>query len=292
MVTVSVILVNYNGEQVVLDCLKSVQAQLQSYSYEVIVVDNASSDRSPDQIAVQFPTVKLLRQTENHGFGGGNNIGAAAATGEYLFLLNTDTQLTCDVLAALVPVLEQDPTIGIVAPQLLNPDGTLQLSTAPAISLWGEYQILKQLYQYEDPQHQPAIRQKFAQVQAVDSATGAALLMRRSLFEDLEGFDETFFMYFEDCDFCQRVLDRGLKIIYTPAVSLMHICGYSVKKVQERIRVEYRRSQLFYYRKHRPLHEQLLLRSYLTVKFTLSLLRGNRQRNLDIIRLALNLPQR
>jgi GT2 family glycosyltransferase len=262
---VSIVLVNYNGGPVVLDCLASIQAQLNQVPYEVILVDNASSDGSADRIAQQFPEVQLVRSPVNRGFGAGNNAGASLALGQYLFLLNTDTILTADLLPTLVALMGDDPTIGIVGPQLRNPDGSFQLSTSPALGIRGELRALQQQRQYR--QQRAQLSQQFDRQQTVDIVIGAALLIRTGLFQTLGGFDERFFMYFEESDLCQRAQDQGWKIMYTPAVSLIHLGGYSVGKTADGLRLEYRRSQLYYYQKHRPLWEQVMLRSYLALKF-------------------------
>ncbi|MBW4443220.1 MAG: glycosyltransferase family 2 protein [Plectolyngbya sp. WJT66-NPBG17] len=291
MVTVSIILVNYNGAEITIECLHSIQSQLHSVPYEVIVVDNASTDQSAASIEKAFPEVKLLRQSQNRGFGTGNNIGAKIASGKYLFLLNTDTILTSDLLPHLVEVIEKDSTIGIIGPKLLNPDGSLQLSTARSISLWGEYQDLKQKIDYQKLEARSHISEQFTTLQEVDIVIGAALLIRRDLFESLGGFDETFFMYFEESDLCQRVREKGLKVIYTPSVNLIHLGGYSVNKTVDRLRLEYRRSQIYYYQKHRPRSEQLILRCYLALKFAYASLRSSQKVNLEILRLVLNFNQ-
>jgi GT2 family glycosyltransferase len=276
---VSIILVNYNGGPVVIDCLASIQAMLHQVRYEVIVVDNASIDGSADRIALEFPHVQLVRSPQNRGFGAGNNIGARLARGQYLFLLNTDTILTSDLLPSLVALMEQDEGIGIVGPQLRNLDGSFQLSTSPALGIWGESRALQQQRQYRRQQ----LSQQFNHQQRVDIVIGAALLIRQSLFEVLGGFDERFFMYFEESDLCQRARDQGWKIIYTPAASLVHLGGYSVGKTPDGLRLEYRRSQLYYYQKHRPLWEQAMLRGYLALKFG-----WRRDWNREILRLVLD----
>ena len=285
MTTVSIILVNYNGSQVVIDCLDSLQNTLQTIAHEVIVVDNASTDGSADLIETLFPTMHLVRQSQNRGFGAGNNLGASFANGEFLLLLNTDTLLTFDILPYLVDLMRQDPTIGIIGPQLLNPDGGLQRSTAPEISIWGECQALKQ--QLDDrSRHQ--ISQEFAKMQDVDIVVGAALFIRKGLFEALAGFDETFFMYFEESDLCRRAQTKGWKVVYAPSVALIHLGGYSVSKTPDKLRLDYRRSQLYYYQKHRPIWEQVTLRIYLVMKFVCSFLCSFKSANLEILRLILD----
>lgn len=285
MVTVSIILVNYNGAQVVIDCLRSIRDTLQTVPYEVIVVDNASTDESVNGIETTFPEVQLIRQNQNRGFGAGNNLGASIAKGKYLFLLNTDTLLICDVLPHLVELMEQNPSIGIVGPQLLNPDKSLQISTARSIGIWGEYQTLKQQLDYQKRDRE-RIAQEFMAMHEADIIIGAALFIRKSLFEELAGFDETFFMYFEESDLCERARSKGWRIIYTPSVSLIHIGGYSVKKTVDRLRLEYRKSQLYYYKKHRPIWERIILRFYLSIKFTIAWLLSQEQVNLEILKLV------
>ncbi|HEY9894729.1 MAG TPA: glycosyltransferase family 2 protein [Candidatus Sericytochromatia bacterium] len=282
-VLVSIILVNYNGAEVVLNCLRSLLQFLHTVPYEIIVVDNASTDGSAALIAQYFPTVRLIKQAENRGFGAGNNVGATDAKGEFLFLLNTDTLLTSDVLPPLITLMQAYPTVGIIGTKLLNADGSLQLSVADEISIFGEYKTLKQLKQYTDPQQRDVIEQRFQHVQTVDIVIGAAFFIRRSLFETLNGFDETFFMYFEESDLCQRVRDRGWQVLYNSDVAIIHLGGYSVGKVSDRMRLEYRRSQLFYYGKHRPLWEQLALRIYLVIKFTIAALKTSSPIHLKIL---------
>ncbi|UBF29133.1 glycosyltransferase family 2 protein [Kovacikia minuta CCNUW1] len=285
---ISIILVNYNGADIVGECLRSLEQFLQSYPYEVIVVDNASQDGSPDLIEHTFPWVQLLKQPENRGFGAGNNIAAKVARGEFLLLLNTDTQMTSDILPHLIRQIKDYPDVGIIGPQLLNPDGSLQLSTAWKISIVGEYQTLKQQKDYQEPKHQASITQKFKALQEVDIVVGAAFFIRKALFEQLGGFDENFFMYFEESDLCQRARNLGWKILYTPEISVIHIRGHSVNKVSDRMRLEYRKSQLYYYQKHRPLWEQLILRLYLLLKFLASALLRLDLNNLKFIALVLD----
>ena len=127
-VETSIIIVNYNGFGVIVDCLTSIFCHLSTPAIEVIVVDNDSQDGSPELIAQKFPQVNLLRQSKNSGFGTANNVGARQARGEYLLLLNSDTLVTNNILPVLVAKLTSEAHVGIVGPRLLNPDGSFQLS--------------------------------------------------------------------------------------------------------------------------------------------------------------------
>lgn len=269
MTLVSIILVNYNGATIIKDCLYSLQQFNQTIPSEIIVVDNASGDGSPDLVREYFPEVKLICETHNHGFGKGNNIGAKAARGDFLLFLNPDTILTEDFLPGLLTVMKQNPEVGIVAPKLVNRDGSLQISTSPAIGILGEYIAQRRSHQYHRGQNLKKISQKFSQQQEVDIVVGAALLIRTKLFTQLRGFDENFFMYFEESDLCQRARYLGWKVIYNPEVSLIHFLGASTKKAPTQMALEYRRSQIYYYQKHRPRWEQKFLQLYLALKFAL-----------------------
>lgn len=266
-ISVSIILVNYNGAEILLDCLNSIQKFIDIPNYEIILVDNASSDGSVELVAANYPHIRLVKEIENRGFGAGNNIGAKFATGEFLFLLNTDTVLISNILPHLIQLMQADSQVGIIGPKLLNPDGSLQISVSPALGIKGEYEARQRHQAYQNVSQQSLIEQKFQEIQEVDIVVGAAFFIRSSLFHDLGGFDEKFFMYFEESDLCQRAQYRGYKIIYTPDVSLIHLKGYSIQKAANIMAIEYRRSQIYYYQKHRPLWEQLILRIYIFYKF-------------------------
>ncbi|MGB5969157.1 MAG: glycosyltransferase family 2 protein [Spirulinaceae cyanobacterium] len=263
---VSIIIINYNGAEVILNCLESLYSNLKQVAYEVIVVDNASQDGSPESIVQQFPQVTLLPQKRNLGFGSANNIGVQQAQGEFLFLLNSDTIITADILPRLIAKLNQSPLTGIVGPQLLNPDGSFQFSVSKEISILGEFQTLQQVKQYRNLATRPNVAKIYNQEQNVDIVVGAAMLMRRSLFKEVGGFDQSFFMYFEESDLCKRVGNLGYSILYIPEVSLIHLGGYSVAKNADYMAREYRRSQRYYYKKHRPLWEQWFLYCYLIIR--------------------------
>lgn len=284
---ISIIIVNFNGGEVLLGCLESLEKSSPSIPYEVIVVDNCSTDGSPDLVEQRFPNVLLIRQPQNRGFGAGNNVGAKFAKGEFLFLLNPDTILSEDILPHLIEIMQQDPTIGIVGPKLLNPDGSLQLSVSPALSIAGEYQARNQAKSY-NLRNKTLFSQKFKDIQEVDIVVGAAFFIRKALFDSIGSFDENFFMYFEESDLCRRVQNNGWKIFYTPKVSLIHFKGYSSQQIFNNITVEYRRSQIYYYQKHRPIWEQIVLRIYLVIKFAFTFLKYPNFASLQVMTLALN----
>jgi GT2 family glycosyltransferase len=277
--TTSIVIVNYNGLRVIVPCLDSLHQHLPISDVEIIVVDNASSDGSRDRITQQFPAVKLIQLNKNRGFGAANNVGVQAARGEFLWLLNSDTLLTTNVLPVLQAKLIDHPDVGIVGPKLLNPDGSFQLSVAYEIGLWGEFKTLQLVKRYRVADNRPALSQRYSVDQYVDIVVGAAMFMRRSLFATIGGFDETFFMYFEESDVCQRVRELGYKILYTPEASLIHIGGYSIAQAAGAMAQAYRRSQRYYYHKHRPIWEQWILDRYLRFKQWRQARRGHSQQS-------------
>jgi GT2 family glycosyltransferase len=281
---VSIILVNYNGADVLVSCLNSLKELIPIDDYEIILVDNNSKDNSISIVEDNFPNIQLIKLTDNIGFGAGNNAGIRIATGEFLFLLNTDTILTENIIPNLIKLMSANSKIGVIGPKLLFPDGSFQISFSPEIGIGGEFQARK-LHQNENRSN--AIEKDFKDIREVDIVVGAALFIRRELFNSLGGFDEHFFMYFEESDLCQRVRNAGYKIMYTPYVSIIHIRGHSVKKISDRMAVEYRRSQIYYYHKHRPMWEIFILKIYLTLKFSYEYFKISNPYSLEVIKLIL-----
>ena len=165
--------------------------------------------------------------------------------------------------------MHDNPQIGIIGPKLLNSDGSFQISFAHTISIQGEYQTQKLHQAATNTVQRKLIEQQYKQLIEVDVVVGAALFILSNLFHKLGGFYVKFFMYFEESDLCKRAQKQGYKIIYTPDISLIHLKGYSTQKTINPMTLEYRRSQLYYYHKHRRFIEQILLRIYLFTKFML-----------------------
>jgi GT2 family glycosyltransferase len=289
--TVSVIIVNYNGGELLIQAIASFQQWVKATSYEIILVDNASRDGSVERVKQLLPQVNVLLLENNVGFGRANNAGARAAQGKYLLFLNSDTIIREDMLTPLVSFLEEHESAAVVGPKLLNPDGTIQLSYGNEPGILGEAQSkqCRRKLESKHPHVRQSIEQKLLRQQEVDWLTGAAMLVRRSVFDSLGGFDEDYFMYFEDADFCTRVRKAEYKVVYFPETSLIHIGGKSVETISDTIAVEYRRSQLLFYHKHRNIFSRGIVRVYLFVKFGFKYLwqRQSRHINKEIVLLAL-----
>ncbi len=232
---VSIIIVSWNGRDLLARCLASLANHVQM-PHEVIVVDNGSSDGTPDFVAKNFTTVRLIRNTANRGFSVANNQGAAAATGDFLLFLNADTEFIDDPLPTLIAVLEKDNAVGAVGPRLLNLDRSIQDSVR-RFPRWGD-QALTLLKLRWFLRHSAVMRRyrpaEFNQVErpvAVDEVMGAAIMLRRQTFVELGGWDDGYWIWFEDVDLCQRLHRRHQRVVYVPAAQIVHVGGSSFRQV-------------------------------------------------------------
>ena len=265
MLSFSIILVNYNGSKFIYDCLKSIAFFMDRLDYEVIVVDNFSSDDSINVINENFPSFKLICSQENLGFGRASNLGVANSQGNYLLFLNTDTILIENTLEILCKYLEQNPNVGVVGPRIIFQNGRYQLSYGNLPNLFVEF-IDKVRCALDNRFH--GLLSTFydrwpSNIQEVDWVTGACLIIRRDVFEQIGGFDESFFMYFEDKDICKRVKELGYKVIYYPKTTIIHLLGSSSHGIRKSVNKYYRDSQSYYYQKHLGKFQANILNLYL-----------------------------
>ncbi len=252
---ISIVIVSYNGREHLRRCLASLLAHPPAAEREVIVVDNDSADGSADMVASDFPGVRLLRMRRNLGFAAGANRGIKEATGEAIVLLNPDSEIETDPFAPLLAYLREHDDVGIVAPRLLNPDGSLQLSCRRfptfSVALFNRYSLLTRLFPHNRYSRQYLLNDwQHDSVSEVDWVSGACLMVRRSLLERIGLLDEGYFMYIEDVDLCQRLHRAGAKIVYYPAVSVVHHIGQSSRTLPSRSIMARHRSMWHYYRKY------------------------------------------
>jgi asparagine synthase (glutamine-hydrolysing) len=223
----SVIVVNWNTRERLRECLASVREHLSSVDHEVIVVDNASGDGSPEMVAEVFPDVRLIRNQENVGFGRANNQAMLQAGGRWLLLLNSDTEVLDGSVASLFRRLQHDENgIGVAHCKLVLPDGRLQHSVYRFPSLRVAFVESLGLYKLLPEQTAGSVLLAGywdqAEERDVDWVSGAFMLMPRVVFEQTGGFDERFFMYGEDLEWCYRIRDRGWRIRYYPEAAVRH----------------------------------------------------------------------
>lgn len=232
---VSVIVVNWKVRELLRSCLRSVYAwtSLPPEMWEIVLVDNDSQDGSVEMVKAEFDEVRLIENKANVGFGAANNQAEKLAGGEYLLLLNPDTELESDAVAKLIAVLEAHPDAGIVGPRLLNGDRTLQRWTAGAFlalsNVATHYLFLDRLLP-ASLRPKPLYLDRDVDTELdVDWISGACMMIRRTALQS-QLFDPRFFMYGEDMELCQRVKAGGWRIIYSPAVSIIHYHGASLKQ--------------------------------------------------------------
>lgn len=265
MVHLSIILVNYNGSKFLYNCLRSIEAFFNSYNYEVIIVDNFSTDNSIQIIKDNFPSFQLICSQTNLGFGKANNLAFRVSKGSYLLFLNTDTLLSENTPQMLLKYLQSNPNIGAVSPKIIFEDGRYQLSCGNLPNLIIEI-LDKFKYALDNYYHFMLSKfydRQYSTEREVGWLTGACLMMRRDVFEQIGGFDENFFMYFEDKDICKRVKELGYKVVYYPQTTIIHLLGGSSHGIKKSVNTYYRSSQLYYYQKHLGKVQTFLLKLYL-----------------------------
>ena len=254
----SACIVSWNVAADLRTCLQSLGEQGHGVRVEVLVVDNASSDGTPAMVEAQFPTARLIANTTNRGFAAGTNQALAQGTGRYLLLLNPDTVCPPGALATLVGFADAHPRAGLVGPKLLNPDGTLQPSCRRFPTLGAavfRHTMLGRLF----PRARAAaayVMSDFdhAGVREVDWVSGACLLVRREVYEQLGPLDEGFFWGSEDVDYCWRAHRAGWEVLYTPEPTITHAIGRSSSQAVARTIVRFHRSMYRLYAKHYARH--------------------------------------
>jgi len=251
---ISVIIVNHNGEVHLRRCLESLRGP--GPELEVLVVDNASSDGSLGMVREVFPEVRVLEQNRNLGFGAANNLAAIEARGESLLLLNADAWLEAGALQRLHERLLREDRLALVAPTLLYPDGRRQFAWSPERGVAGEaLQRLRNLFENRSWAHGAFMRTASRLVGRL-WFTAACVLVRGDAYEAVGGFDERFFMYFEDVDLCVRLENAGWGLAQEPNAVVRHAGGFARHPHVDDV---YRPSQLRYYALHRPRWEAQLV---------------------------------
>ena len=246
---------------------------LHPWSSEVIVVDNNSADGSAQMVAQEFPEVNLIANRENRGFTSANNQGLALSRGRYVLFLNPDTRVLGDALAIMLAYMEDHPRVGVLGPQLRYADGTVQSSRRRFPTLATALFESTPLAWHWPPARNPwAQRYHMAdrpddQVQTVDWIVGAALLARRAVLDQIGGFDEGYFMYSEELDWCRRAADASWQIVYLPAAQVIHYECKSSEQVVAARHIRFQTSKVRYFRKfHGPLAAEAL-RAFLLAAF-------------------------
>ena len=248
--TLSAVLVNYNSGGELRRALDSIERECTG-SWEGIVVDNASTDGS-ERTATELASTKLIRNRENVGFGRGVNQGVAASTADRILIMNPDCQLMSGALPPLMAVLDDDPLCAVAAPRILDPDGSPQGNARGdpdmLTGLFGRTSALRRSLSGLDVARRNVIAADAPT--NVDWVSGACMVVKRDALASVGGFDERYFMYWEDADLCRRLRGRGYTIRYVPGSSAVHQVGQSSRTARASSIRAFHESAYLYYATH------------------------------------------
>lgn len=280
--TISII--SWNTEKLLRECLRSIYKYTTGIEFEVVVVDNNSNDSSCHMVDKEFPQVNLLRNTKNEGFSRGHNKAINNSTGRYIAILNSDTYIMENTFAELLKFMDDTPNAALCTPKLLNPDGSIQPmmleETLPFKS------FLKIINLYNADKYYSYI--DLTKPMLAGTVGGPCLLVRRYSFNQIGQFDERYFLYNEEEDICRRLREKNWEIYHYPLVNIVHHHGKSISQdpIVERVKFEYRRSNLLFFKKFYPWHIvvgfKILFQiiSLLTIfKFAFKILFNSRERD-------------
>lgn len=256
----SIIILNFKTKNLLRECLRTVEVAKPSLNFEVIVVDNASNDGTAEMLRAEFPSVRLIQSDRNRGYAGGNNLGIRAASGKYIMVMNPDILVWPQSIEKLVTFMDTHTDVGIAGPQLTNPDGTIQqscyryqtlLTPVYRRTILGKLPWAKRavdLYLMKDFDHKT--------VRDVDWLLGGALIVRREAMEKVGLLDESFFLYFEDADWCRRFWEHGFRVTYVPDSSMVHFHqraskGGVLTLVKNKVARVHVKSGITYFKKYR-----------------------------------------
>lgn len=251
---VSVVITVWNAKKYVLECLESLREHCQGVYDEVIVVDNASTDGTPELVAGLFPEFKLIRNSENLGFARANNVGMAECSGDYICLVNSDVKFTSDCFSPMLQFLAENPAVGMVGPRMIGPNGEVRRSTMRFPTAWNQFsralgldRVFKRSRFFggllmSDFDH--------TRTSAVEVLVGWFVLIRRTALDRVGLLDPQFFMYGEDIDWCYRFHQAGEKTVFFAGAGAIHYGGASSSNAPIRFYMEQLYANWQYWRKH------------------------------------------
>jgi GT2 family glycosyltransferase len=254
MYDLSIIIVSWNAKNFLLQCLNSLRAQQSSLSLEIIVVDNASEDGSAEAVENDYPEVRLIKNDQNLGFAKANNIGIRRSQGRYLCLINSDVKLLGDCLLKLYQYIEKDPSIGILAPRILNSDLSVQCTCRRFPSLWNNLCFALGLNRIFPGSKVVSSEQMFYfkhdVVKDVEVVSGCFMVVRRKAFEQVGYLDHQFFIYAEDVDWCKRFWEANWRVVFFPGAEAIHYGGASSANAPVRFSAAQEKARAQYWVKH------------------------------------------
>ena len=265
MVDLSIIIVNWNTRDLLIQCLESIFRTAGEVDLEVFVVDNGSTDGSGRAVKERFPDVKVIENQRNVGFAKANNQALRISGGKYLLLLNPDAQVKGKVIEELISFMEAHSRVGISGGQLLNLNGFKQNSIANFPSLTTEL-LNKSLLRWLLPKKFPGKERDYSEPIEVDSVIGACLMVRRDAMEQVGLLDEDYFLFLEETDWCYRMRRAGWRVYHVPQAEVYHFQGKSAEKEKKRAKVQYYRSRYHFFKKNRGTWQWFILLIGLLIK--------------------------
>lgn len=270
MIDLSIIIVNWNTRDVLLNCLNSISEHLTKLTYEIIVVDNGSSDGSQEAVKLHHPKTILVTNQKNTGFARAANQGLRVAQGRYYLLLNSDTIITPGALEEMVQIVDAMPRLGILAPQLMNQDGSYQNSFDNFPDLTAIF-FNKSLLRLLFPVKYPSKRQSRSVPFDVESVIGACMMIRPEAINQVGLLDEDYFLFLEETDLCYRMSQKDWRVRIAPNVKIFHLQGETKKRFLVPSQIEYFNSFYKFFRKHKSALVYLLIRVLLPFKIIIEL---------------------
>lgn len=261
---VSIIIVNWNTKELLRDCLKSIEEQAGKIDYEIVLVDNNSTDGSVEMVKSEFENVVLIQNSENRGFAAANNQAVRIAKGRYVLLLNSDTIVLDHAFEKTLAFADKHPDAAVTGCRVLNPDGTLQNTCFMFPSITN--MLLSCTYLYKlFPGSRFFGREQMtwwdrSDIREVDVVTGCFMLIRKEAIEQTGLMDEQFFMYGEETDWCFRFRKNGWKIMFTPEGQIIHYGGQSTSQKKAEMVLQLRGSILLFIKKHRGIVSHIISR--------------------------------
>ena len=258
-------------------CLRSLTAAAPAIDHEIVVVDNASTDGTPEHVRTRWTAVRLIDAGGNVGFSKGNNIGIRQTRGDLVLLLNPDTVVPPRAIDTLASTLDATPGAAVVGPRIVDGSGRAELSFGSMVSPLAELRqkVLVRGSERGTPLVAGLVERMTRVRRQVDWVSGACLMIRRDDLDSVGLLDERFFLYLEDVDLCAGVRARGRTVIFTPEAEITHLRGRSRASALSATQIAYRRSHVAFYEKHHPRWAPLL-RAYLRLRGELGPLREPR----------------
>lgn len=260
----SILIVNYNVTQLLRNCLESIQRYVQDVDYEVIVIDNQSPDSSWKELIPEFPLVKFVENSANEGFAKANNKAAKMAKGEYILLLNPDTEFESDCMKEILDFADAKTHFGCLGVRFHDLSGDFLPECKRSVpDVFNSFEKLFSPFQSKKSSTKGYYRNDLSETEIaeVEIITGAFLLMKKDLYLEIGGLDEAYFMYGEDIDLCYTILRKGYQNWYYGKHSILHIKGESTVKDREYLENFYGAMHIFiekYYKKQSPIQYQFL----------------------------------